>query len=169
MDNINGKRVSGFKEIKNYICEACSRETCQWVFCVYFVVVILICGGCGLWESFVITNVPSPLMACNTIALSVASAACVDLIFARNNRPLLALAILVGVLIIVFHFLSMHYVKTLLLSWPCAIAAWLLAHFTWWIVNAHNPNLVDVDPQDPSGGATGKPLGGKGNYKGLKV
>ena len=170
MDDTNDKRVPGFTEIKNYICESCSREACQWVLCVYFLVVILLCGGCGLWETFLLpTGVPNRLMACNTVALSVSAAACVDLLFSRKNRPLQALGLLVGVIVIVFHILSIYLKDVLWSSWLFAILAWLLAHFAWWVVNAHNPNLLDVDPQDSSGGSTNATLLGEGRFKGLKV
>lgn len=163
------RRFWGFKESWRYIREAFSAEYCQVVPLVYFFVVVLVFGGSGLWESLCNLKMPNDVMACNTIALSVASAACVDLVFSRKNRPLQALGLFVLITTCVFHILAVILCDKIAISWLLAFVAWLFAHVTWWVVNVHNPNLSDVDPDDSSGGPTSRVLAGGGKYKGLKV
>ena len=165
----NNSRFWGFKESWRYIREAFSAEYCQVVPLVYFFVVVLVFGGSGLWESLCSLKIPDGVMACNTIALSVASAACVDLVFSRKNRPLQALGLLVLIITCGLHVLAVVWSDKINISGLLAFIAWLFAHVTWWVVNVHNPNLTDVDPDDSSGGPTSRALAGCGEYKGLKV
>lgn len=173
MDNSSDKHFEGFKEIWRHIKEAMSGGICQSVLLSYFFFVIILCGGSGLWETIAASvlnkHLPNCLMAFNTVALSVASAACVDLLFSKNSRPLQALGLMFGGVMLVLHVLSLLSHNTLWFSWPCTIIAWLLAHIAWLIVNAHNPNLFDGNPDDSSGGPTSRDLARRGEYKGLKV
>ena len=163
------ENYSGFKEVWKYIREAFSAEYCHWVCLVYFFVVVVLFGGAGLWESLCNVSMPNSVMACNTIALSVATSACVDLLFSNKNRPLQALGLSFLVAVILLHLFALFSKSVFWISGLLAILAWLFAHVVWWIINAHNPNLFDVDPDDSSGGSTSRVLAGMGEHKGLKV
>ena len=166
----DNRRFWGFKESWEYIREAFTAQYCQVVPIVYFVIVVLLFGGFGLWESLYGLKMHEGVMACNTIALSVGSAACVDLLFSRNNLPLRALGLVLFVAVCGFHLLAVLSKGIVLISGILAFLAWFVAHFTWWVVNVHNPNLIEpVDPSDSSGGSTCRRLAGYGKNKGLRV
>ena len=147
-----------------------SLEPCGHVsFVFYFFVAVVTFGGAGIWTelraylNFVPTpNQPDPSLASLRTAVitffpALAGSSCMQLIWAEDHeRSLRAFAVVIlTVLLLAIFFLTPEGVSNGLAITGGLVAS-IIALWSWWIANAKQKDLLDLDA--PTGG---KAIGGE--------
>lgn len=157
------------RELKKRTLEPFSHAS----FVIYFVVAVIAIGGVGFWIELYsyllhVTQTPEqtdPLASLRTAVITffpaLAGSACLQLVWAENHQKSLRAF---GVL-----FLCLMTVIALAISPSVVGNRWALilgsissiaSLWTWWIANAKQQDLLDIDPEAPLGGDKDAKLAG---------
>ena len=143
-------------------------------FVMYFVGIIVVVGGFGLFDSIYRWRITGQLSqeefchalerAAYTYFVAIAATAAVDLILVdRQRKSLLMFFLLCFVMVIMCALLAASSVSAV----P-SIVGYLLALFLWWVANADNSALLDTPtkPDEAAGGdVQAEPSGNMSGYK----
>lgn len=167
--------VTLFRELRKRTVEPASHAS----YVMYFCVAVVLVGGSGVWLEmhsylFFAPTPEQPIPSTSALRIAVitffpalAGSSCMQLIWAENQHKSLrafaitALALLTGVVIAI----APSVVSNSAALWT-GVAASIVALWTWWIANAKQQDLLDIDA------ATGKKdTGGElpGNLDEFKV
>lgn len=162
--------------LKERLCKPCNHPT----FVMYFIGIIIVIGGLGLFEPivsyFILGTLPyeefprAVVSATYTYFVAIAATAAVDLILSYHQKKYLLMFFLLCSLIVIFCFLLSAAYVTFLKRPVCAILpaliGYVVALFLWWIGNANNANLLDmpVNPTAPIGDDNIQPAGDLTGY-----
>lgn len=149
------------RELKKRTLEPFSHAS----FVIYFIVAVVAIGGVGFWlelYAYLLHDTPPPeqtdsLAALRTAVITffpaLAGSACLQLVWAESHqKSLRAFGIL---------FLCLMTVVALAISPSVVGNRWALilgsissiaSLWTWWIANAKQQDLLDIDPEAPLGG-----------------
>lgn len=158
---------NNFKRFRDWLQEEFRKPSGHVGFWCYFLVVVLLVGGLGIWISAIrdqtFVSVVGSLL---TFFPAIAAASCFELIqaddrqpepkFARNVAIFSAAILGVAAVLITAN-------RAGLLSCIVGILASLFALALWWLANANNPTLRDT-PTPDGGNPHGPPAGTQGNY-----
>ena len=141
---------NGFKLWKDWFVVTMKKPLKRFNFWVYFIVGICICGGAGVWLTFLPQNKPDELlMAICSFFPAIAGASCMDFIFGEDERKYIrGFSILCATILSLFTFISFYFH-----SYSVAILATFISLVLWWLANAENSKLTDIaKPLSPLGG-----------------
>jgi len=142
-------------------------------FVIYFVVAVIVIGGIGFWielYAYLLFATPpagqaDPVSALRTAIITffpaLTGSACLQLVWAESHqKSLRAFGILFLCLMTVMALaISTNAVgnrSALVVGFVASIAAL----WTWWIANARQKDLLDIDPDAPLGGKQDASLSG---------
>lgn len=157
------------RELKKRTFEPFSHAS----FVIYFVVAVILIGGVGFWielYAYLLHARPpieqaDPLSALRTTVITffpaLAGSACLQLVWAENHqKSLRAFGVLfLCVMTVMALAISPNAVgnrSALILGFISSVAAL----WTWWIANAKQEDLLDIDPDAPLGGDEDATLSG---------
>ena len=158
--------------LKERLCKPCKHPT----FVMYFMGIIVIVGGFGLFEPMIRcwvfgslppTQLPRTLVsAAYTFFVAIAATAAVDLILSYHKRKFLLMFFLLCSLTVYACAIFAAILGTILPTVAVIVAfvGYFMALFLWWVGNAENAILLDTPMQptapigadvQPSGNLTG--------------
>lgn len=138
------EEISKWSELKEFLIFRTKKPISHPEFIVYFLLVILIIGGLGVWSDLFRANDLNKSISnnLNAYALTIIAASTIELIFSKetilkNTLTLISVGIIV-IYIFLFFILNNNNVPTLIFS----VLSTLIALYIWWIANAENSNLT---------------------------
>lgn len=174
------RQASSWVELARELKKRTFEPVAHASFVIYFVVAVIVIGGVGFWielYAYLLLATPStgqadPVSALRTAVITffpaLAGSACLQLVWAENHQKALRAF---GIL-----FLCLMTVIALAIS-PNAVGnrsalvfgffSSIAALWTWWIANARQKDLLDIDPDAPLGGNRNADI--PGNLDGFTV
>ncbi len=160
--------VNNFRRFRDWLKEEFRKPSGHVGFWCYFVVVVLLVGGLGVWISAIrdhtyISVVGSLL----TFFPAIAAASCFELIHADDRQPEPKFArnvAIFGAALLGVAAVIITANQAGLLSCFVGIMASLFALALWWLANANNPTLRDDAPAPDGGDPHSAPAGTQGKY-----
>ena len=161
--------VNNFRRFWDWLRNEFRKPSGHVGFWCYFVVVVLLVGGLGVWISAArdrtFVSVVGSLL---TFFPAIAAASCFELIHADQQQPEPKFARHVAILSVAILGVAAVLITANEAGWfSCVvgIGASVFALALWWLANANNLKLRDDDPAAASGGsAHAKPAGAQGDY-----
>jgi hypothetical protein len=162
----SGNTTNNFVRLWQWLTAEMKKPVGHVGFWCYFVVVVIIVGGLGIWISlFRDKTLLSVVGSLLTYFPAIAAASCFELIhserqpkFARNVAIFSAALLAIAAIVISANVAG--YATALVGTLASAFALGL-----WWLANANNPTLRD-DALAPSGGdSSASPAGSSGGFQ----
>jgi hypothetical protein len=142
VDNKEG--ISKWKNLRDFISRRTLRPFSHPEFIGYFILVIIMIGGIGVWSNLLIEDSPVSISKnLNAYSLAIISAGSIELIFTNNKVLKKTLTIIsIGVLVV---YIGLYFILTddnlIMLSLSTLLS--IFALYIWWIANAENTNLTE--------------------------
>lgn len=169
-----GGKFASWKKLAHELGKRTTAPLGHVSFVFYFFVAVVIFGGAGIWAelrsyfAFVPTTdqTDPSLTALRAAVISffpaLAGSSCMQLIWAEDHeRSLRAFAAVVLTLLILAIFVITPAGVSDSTALVGGFAASILALWSWWIANAKQKDLLDLDPDAATGGkSTDGPLAG---------
>jgi len=165
MSDENSNQESRWSQLRAELGRRLVEPLKSPVFVIYFVVVIVIIGGAGIWEILVRSAThkgedlqfsisQATLSAIHTYLVAIAAAAAADAILrlGEANRALRFLGYVAVMAIVLIAVFNSVFVESMFLATLLGVGALVL----WWVVNADNATLRDENPP-PSASTGGDP------------
>lgn len=164
------------KELRKRTFEPASHAS----FVMYFLFAVVVFGGAGIWvegHSYIwyVETVENPHHSASALRTAVltffpalAGSACMQLIWADDIfKPLRSFAMCVLVALVALIFVVAPSVVSNTVALLAGVFASMIALWTWWIANARQRDLLDIDIDAPTGkkDTSGELAGDLGGFK----
>jgi O-antigen/teichoic acid export membrane protein len=174
-----GALANGFVEIYRELARRTKRPSGQFVYWAHFVMCVVLLGGLALWIELIQQNhLPQSQRDWNntytslvTIFPALIGSSSVQMVFEAGNRRVHAFSLIMCFVALITGAALISAPRPAdTATWVWAIAMTVFSLWIWWIANADNTRLHDEPPGDaPLGGDPEAPLGGAGDFGGVRV
>lgn len=174
--------INSFALLYDFLKYRCKRPSKHFTFVAYFLVIIMLVGGSGVWAPYILSvsiDIPpsSEILKISvgelyTLMVGLCATSTVDLLFSRDSERYVSMFAIACLVIVVglafFSFLVISHDNRNHLALLCSGLGYVLSLFLWWIANGDNANLLDHSPPDAATG--GDPMATPaGDLRGFKV